>query len=318
MAVKTSDLLDFYYEELYPELEKLEKERLAVRKRLFFSFAVIGVAALFFLKATYEMPHGGDIAFWIVAAAMGTGGFVYRWLTDDYRRRFKANIFRRLITRIDPTLLYNPAGMVPRTLFQLSGLFGDDIDYYDGNDLIRGTIGDTPLEFSDLKVEKETRDSKGRRHRVTIFAGTFIVTEFHKNFQHTVKVYPDVAEKYLGVVGGWLQGMTSGKLVRMDSPAFEKEFKVVADDAVEAHYLLTPNIMEKLVQLRKKADAPVYLSFRLDKLFIAIANGGDWFEPTLFKSLLGVDIFKSYIENLNLVLGIVEDLNLNRRIWSKE
>jgi hypothetical protein len=120
------------------------------------------------------------------------------------------------------------------------------------------------------------------------------------------------------VVGSWLQDVASDKLVRMDSPAFEKEFKVLADDPVEAHYLLTPNIMEKLVQLKRKAGAPVYLSFKYDKLFIAIANGGQWFEPSLFKSLLSLDIFKSYIENLNLVLGIVEDLNLNRRIWSKE
>jgi hypothetical protein len=167
-------------------------------------------------------------------------------------------------------------------------------------------------------VEKETTDSKGRKHRTTIFAGTFIVTEFHKHFRKTVKVYPDIAEKYLGVVGSWLQDVAGDKLVRMDSPAFEKEFKVLADDPVEAHYLLTPNIMEKLVQLKRKAGAPVYLSFKYDKLFIAIANGGQWFEPSLFKSLLSLDIFKAYIENLNLVLGIVEDLNLNRRIWSKE
>jgi len=259
-----------------------------------------------------------DGAIEISIAAFGATIFAANWLMTDYRRKFKKRIFKELVAKIDPALLYNPSGTIPRPIFTMSGLFDTDIDYYEGNDLIKGKIGATPIEFSDLKVEKEVRDSKGRKYRSTIFAGTFIVTEFHKRFHNPVLVYPDAAEKYFGLVGSWFQGAVNGKLVRMDSPAFEREFKVYSEDPVEAHYLLTPVIMEKLVALRKKADAPVYLSFRLDRLFIAIQNGGNWFEPTLFKSLLSIDVFKSYIENLNLILSIVEEFNLNRRIWSKE
>ena len=316
MNIKTSDLLDFYYEELHPQLERLEEERKKVAKRVVAILVIVTIVVLWLIK---QAPgESWDLQVQVGFVAFAVVAFVVNWMMADYRRKFKRNIFRKLILRIDPTLYYSPTGMIPRTLFELSGLFGREIDRYGGNDLIKGKIGETPIEFSDLKVEKETRDSKGRKHTETIFSGTFIVTEFHKHFQQRVRVYPDVAEKYLGVFGGWLQSMANGKLVRMDSPDFEKEFKVVADDPVEAHYLLTPNIMEKLVALKKRANAPVYLSFNLNKLFIAIENGGEWFEPTLFKSLLSIDIFKSYIENLNLILGIVEELNLNRRIWSKE
>ena len=316
MNIKTSDLLDFYYEELHPQLERLEEERKKVAKRVVAISVIVTIVVLWLIK---QVPgESWDLQVQVGFVAFAVVAFVVNWMMTDYRRKFKRNIFRKLILRIDPTLYYSPTGMIPRTLFELSGLFGREIDRYGGNDLIKGKIGETPIEFSDLKVEKETRDSKGRKHTETIFSGTFIVTEFHKHFQQRVRVYPDVAEKYLGVFGGWLQSMANGKLVRMDSPGFEKEFKVVADDPVEAHYLLTPNIMEKLVALKKRANAPIYLSFNLNKLFIAIENGGEWFEPTLFKSLLSIDIFKSYIENLNLILGIVEELNLNRRIWSKE
>ena len=316
MNIKTSDLLDFYYEELYPQLKELEEERKKVARRVVWAVVAIGAAALYLVRYTYET--GADVTIQIAAVALGAGALAVGWIVAGYRRKFKYSIFRQLVARIDPTLLYSPTGMIPRTLFELSALFGKDIDRYEGHDLIKGKIGETPIEFSHLKVERERRDSKGRSHRDTLFSGTFIVTDFHKNFKHTVQVYPDVAEKYFGVVGGWLQGMANGRLVRMDSPSFEKEFKVVADDPVEAHYLLTPNIMEKLVLLKKRANAPVYLSFKLNKLFIAIANDGNWFEPTIFKSLLRIDVFRGYIENLNLVLGIVNELNLNRRIWSKE
>ena len=316
MSIKASDLLDFYYSELYPKLQELEVERKRVLKKVVAASVVIGIAALALLSLFHG--SGGDGAIEISIAAFAATAFAANWFMTGYRREFKKRIFKELVAKIDPSLLYNPAGTIPRTLFTMSGLFDTDIDYYEGNDLIKGKIGATPIEFSDLKVEKEVRDSKGRKHRSTVFAGTFIVTEFHKRFHKPLLVYPDVAEKYFGLVGSWFQGAVSGKLVRMDSPAFEREFKVYSEDPVEAHYLLTPVIMEKLVALRKKADAPVYLSFRFDRLFIAIENGGNWFEPTLFKSLLSIDVFKSYIENLNLILSIVEELNLNRRIWSKE
>jgi hypothetical protein len=272
MGVNRSDLLDYYYGELYPELQALEKERKKVLRQLFWAGGLIAAVALWLMAAVYK--NSFDAAVEILGVAVALWAFVYHWLTVIYRKNFKNNIFRRLIVRIDPSLLYLPMGMIPRSLFQLSGLFDDRIDNYEGNDLIKGKIGKTSLEFSDLNVEKEYTDSKGRKHRTTIFAGTFIVTEFHKHFRHTVKVYPDIAEKYLGVVGSWLQNAASDKLVRMDSPAFEKEFKVLADDPVEAHYLLTPNIMERVVQLKRKAGVPVYLSFKLNKLFIAIENGG--------------------------------------------
>lgn len=316
MSIKSSELLNFYYDDLYPELLELEKERKKIAKSVVLVALVVGGGALFVIFEYYEanfdmLMQGGIVSFALVSFAAG-------WLMSGYKRRFKRNIFAKIVAKIDPNLNYDPHGMMPKALFVSSGLFESRIDFYEGNDLIRGKIGEVPIEFSDLKVEKEVRDSKGRKYRSTIFAGTFIITEFHKNFSKEVFVYPDVAEKYLGVAGGWLQGVLSQKLVRMDSPKFEKEFKVVAEDPVEAHYLLTPNIMEKLVELRKRADAPIYLSFRLNKLYIAISNGGNWFEPTIFKSLLSMDTFKSYIENINLILGIVEELNLNRRIWSKE
>ena len=314
--LRTSELLDFYYDELYPTLLELEKERKKVLKRIVALFLALawGAAAIEY----FQYRNTGSIDLGLSIGAFAAGGVIMAWIVRDYRKRFKQELFRRLVLRIDPSLTYRPDGAIDRTLFDLSGLFPTDYNRYQGNDYIEGTIGKTPIRFSDLSVEKETRDSRGRPRITTIFSGTFVVTEFHKHFQKEVKVYPDVAEKYLGVFGSWLQGVTAKHLVRLDSPAFEKEFKVYAEDPVEAHYLLTPNIMEKLVKLRRNADAPLYLSFRFDKLFVAIENGGKWFEPTIFRSLLRLEVFKNYVGNLELLLGIVEELNLNRRIWSKE
>ncbi|WP_353661577.1 DUF3137 domain-containing protein [Hydrogenimonas sp. SS33] len=312
MGARTSDLIDFYYDELHGELEGLEAER----KRLLRNLSIVALitAAAF---VAYVIYADGDIlydrVYTVLFVALPVVFVAREWMSRSYRKRFKQEVFGRIVARVDPSLSYEPEGKVPEALFVASGLFGTRYDTYRGSDLIRGKIGETPIRFSNLKVKKRKGDDDE-----TIFAGTFIVTEFHKHFTHPLAVMPDVAERYLGVIGSWMQNAGARNLVRLDSPRFEKYFKVYSDDAVEAHYLLTPNLMEKIVELRERAGADLYLSFRYDKLFIAIANGGRWFEPSLFRSLLRLDIVKGYIENLQLLLGIVEELNLNRRIWSKE
>nr|HDN00938.1 DUF3137 domain-containing protein [Deltaproteobacteria bacterium] len=41
------------------------------------------------------------------------------------------------------------------------------------------------------------------------------------------------------------------------------------------------------------------------------------FEPGIFKSMLDFSEIKKYFEDLQVAIGIVEDLNLNTRIWSR-
>ncbi|MCP3951513.1 MAG: DUF3137 domain-containing protein [Desulfobacterales bacterium] len=41
------------------------------------------------------------------------------------------------------------------------------------------------------------------------------------------------------------------------------------------------------------------------------------FEPRLFRSILNFKPMAEYFKVLNLALGVIEDMNLNRRIWGK-
>jgi hypothetical protein len=44
----------------------------------------------------------------------------------------------------------------------------------------------------------------------------------------------------------------------------------------------------------------------------------DLFEPSIFGSLLKEEDFQIIIHTMKLMTGIIEDLNLNTRIWTKE
>lgn len=108
-----------------------------------------------------------------------------------------------------------------------------------------------------------------------------------------------------------------GQLIQLEDPEFNQLFVVYGHDQVEARYILSTSLMARLVDFRKKASREVYVSFIDDLIYVAIQYEEDLFEPRLFKSMLNFGPIQKYFENLQLMIGIVEDLKLNRRIWSR-
>ena len=316
-----SELTDFYYTDLYDSLRELEAEREGVKKKVTLLFGVIGAIALLLIAVIYADCHCFNEAFiWIGVGAAAVGGFLYRMLVNGYRSGFKEKIIRPLIGAIEEGLHYAPGAAVPQALFEFSHLFERRIDRYRGNDLVRGQIDGIDLQFSDIHAEQRSRDSKGREQWSTIFQGLFIVADFNKHFKGRTLVLPDVAENLFGsFIGGMLQSRNFSKdqLVKMDDPAFEKAFVVYGSDQIEARYILTHTMMERLLKLKKDTKSNIYVSFKGEKIMIAIDYDKDLFEPTVFSSLLSIEQAMGYIRTLRSSIGIVEELKLNERLWSK-
>ncbi len=62
----------------------------------------------------------------------------------------------------------------------------------------------------------------------------------------------------------------------------------------------------------------IYNSLVNSRMYIAISTTTDYFEPDRTQSLLDNAYIAHYLDQIKLFLGIVEDLGLNVRIWSKQ
>lgn len=316
-----SELSDFYYKELYPSLSSLEKTRKDIASRLRL-YGGTGIVA-FLLIAVWigkNVGLGHPLMFVVIIAFTALSGFVYRHMTTGYAKDFKERIITPLIGAIDPNLLYSPHFMISRYLFERSDLFKHSIDRYSGNDYVQGSIDGVPLEFSDIHAEYQTRDSKGRTQWHTLFRGLFLVSEFNKHFNAKTLVLPDQAEKTFGtLIGGWLQSvnMSRDDLIRLDDPEFEQHFVVYGNDPIEARYILTHSMMKRIIEFQKKLSHPLYVSFVNNHIHIAIDTGKDLFEPVIFTSLLEYSQAMEYVTMLRNTIGLVEELKLNEKLWSK-
>jgi hypothetical protein len=315
--MKTLDQLhEFYQTDLLQDLQVLEDQRRAVVRRV---LTVGAVAVLLGLLCAVLFARTGPVGIFIAVGLLIVAGIVGTRMTQGYRGRFKVLVIGKLVRFIDGNLAYTPDQGLPESLFRSAELFKQQIDRFKSEDQVAGKVGATEIAFSEVHAEHRTKDNKGHTEWHTIFRGILFVGDFNKEFHGKTVVLPDTAERLLGSLGQKLQSWNINRdgLVKLEDPEFEKEFVVYATDQVEARYVLSTSLMERILQFKRKTGKRICLSFVGSKVFVAIPYNKNLFEPRLFHTLLDFGPIARYFEDLELAVGIVEDLNLNTRIWSK-
>lgn len=315
------ELTAFYNKTLLPVLETLEKDRKRAVTAVLITLAVL---APLNLLALIPLLRGGDSAqvplmFVLAVVDMFIVSAVYLVASAGFKRNFKEMVIQPLIEFVSPGLSYEPKSYIRKDTFLLSKLFSLRPNRYKGDDHVRGMVGATRVEFCELHAKHESGSGKNRT--VTpIFDGLFFIADFNKDFSKQTIVLPDTAEKLFGGLGKKLQewNLSRPKLVKLEDPEFEREFVVYGDDQIEARYILSPSLMRRILDFKAKTGGKIYLSFIGSMLFLAVPYKRMLFEPKLFKSLVNFDSIREYYGDLALAVGIVDDLNLNTRIWSKE
>jgi uncharacterized membrane protein YciS (DUF1049 family) len=346
------DFKTFYDTSLLPVLQEMEKDRkrLMGKMRPFLILLIVLlipciVSVAMALRMNGQSIQNQDYAsteYQLIqlSTVIGAGawaclillGGIY-WLTyrfyfskriADLKIRFKQNVVTQMIKSVDETLLYEPHHGIAQHDYHQSQLILTSIDSYACEDMISGKLGSTAIRFSEVHTQqkKESSNSNGGTSTTwrTIFKGIFFVADFNKKFSGRTTVVPDLAENLLGSFGTMFQKMekSRGQLVKMEDVEFEKEFAVYSSDPVEAHYLLSPALMKRVMEFRRKSGK-ISFSFVDSSVFIAIPIRAslNLFEPKIYSSLIDYKRIEEYNRYLVLLTGIVEDLNLNNRIWTK-
>lgn len=312
-----------YQSQLLPALQSLEQSRKNVLNALWVALVWL-LTALPCLFIALQIGHPAAFLLLVPSIIFSILKFIdYGKKRTTYKILFKEKVIAAMVKLIDEKLTYSPSSSISTDEYTASGIFRDRIDRYSGDDLVEGKLGSTAVKFSEVHHQEKqvTVDSKGHRHEswITIFKGIFFIADFNKNFNGSTFVLPDAGNTFLGIgrlFEKWTMGR--GELVKLENPDFEKLFTVYGTDQVEARYILSPAMMERLVQFRQKAASRLHLSFIHSNVCIAISLSKALFEPNVFSSGIQRDYLQEYFNYMDLVTGIVDDLNLNTRIWGKQ
>jgi hypothetical protein len=320
----TSDFAHFYTTSLLHDLKELDKLRQRVLGRVKVLLSVTAGILLAVVALCRVLGAGWGPVLILGFLCLSAASSVYRYLVAGYANRFKLKVIKRIVEFLDPGLAYQPGGHISKAQFHSSRIFERYPDRMEGDDLVRGKLGITNVEFSEVhawyKGEPTGRHGTGQRKHHSIFKGIFFVADFNKVLYGKTVVLPDTAERVLGGIGSLLQSLnrSRGELIRMDHPEFEKFFVVYGDDQIESRYVLSTSLMQRILDFRKKTGKKLYLSFVGSQVFVAIPYRRSLFEPKVLSGITGFKGVRQYFDDLQLALGIVDDLNLNMRIWAQQ
>jgi len=232
---------------------------------------------------------------------------------ERYHIRFKKNIITPLINLVDKSFLYKATVNIKTKRNLLKELVNSEIlaaipDVADGSveNYIFGTIGATKIKFFEFS-------------NYYGFNGYFFSVASNKSFSGKTFVLPDIAQKKFGLIGQELQSVLGEekKLIRLENEEFEELFVVYSDDQIEARYLLSPSLMEKIVKFQNSCFGRIHISFVKNKLYIAISSEITLFEPKLHTSIVDFNEIQEHYNSFTWIADLAKELNFNRRIWKK-
>lgn len=242
-----------------------------------------------------------------------------------YTAAFKMKVIGAALAHIDPSLKIEPEKGLSEQEFESAQLFDESPDRYSCEDQVSGIAGKTSFYFSEVHAEykTETRDKDGKTQTDwhTIFKGIIFTADFNKNFKGVTKLRPkNIGNK----LGAWISkaapifASKKSQLVELENIEFSNHFVTHSTDQIEARYILTPALMDKLCLLNEKSTGTISLTFIKSKIYIVFPMREDFFEPPIFKSLLAPDCLEKDLHIIQFMYDIITELDLNTRIWGKE
>lgn len=275
-------------------------------------FAYLGLVVLAFLLFAFGVIKlkGSAILVLFIAPAIVfiIPAIISSTLKGKWVQKYKDEVLKPIVEAQFPGIVYEDRQYISKSMFRASNLFTSP-DRFRGEDLFSGKLEATAFTFSEVHAEeKHTRRDKDGNTKTsysTIFRGLFLIADFNKEIQNETYVYSSG--------GKWFSRF---RRVRLEDPVFEDRFNVYSDDQVEARYVLTPKIMSRIVELEDRFGANLYLSFRGSQVYIAISESYDMFETSINENV-SFNQIERFLEEVNSILAIINDLDLNLRIWTK-
>ncbi|WP_297902044.1 DUF3137 domain-containing protein [uncultured Campylobacter sp.] len=246
----------------------------------------------------------------------------YEWIferkTERFLMRYKELYLKPYIEGLG--FSYKMGALFQEKEVRASEIF-DGFDRFRADDLVCANAGGVDFIFCDIRLEKDIGTGIPfifKNNYATFFEGPFFVANFNKKIRSDVFVFSDAAAP-AGIdlpPSGLPRKLWGDRKIIIDNADFNANFSVYASDTVAAMYVLTPALMEKILSLKQLVKSNISMSFKQNKIYIAIAHGADSFEPSLDQPILNARIAKDIKVDLDAMLQIVKILKLNEKIWT--
>jgi hypothetical protein len=314
----------FYNEHLKDTLRQMDADNKKSRNKLNkMVLTLLILVAVEFALALY----GGHIwsplstAGWVLLLLSSlVFSIIYIGYRDDrkkekkqMRRRFKKSVIIPFLEYYYDDFRYIPRQRMGKQTIYNSLLFRTDIREISGEDFMRFRLHDVQIQFSELIMHfyKNT----------AYFNGVLMSAEFNKPFKTRSIILPESlasrsrGKRILNISFLSWDPTTTMESVELEKSEFEDHFVVYGDDQVETRFILTPSLMHRMVEYKKRLNAETSFSFVNNRIYMKMHYDPNLFEPRYDGKNEDINFIKQNLMMVNLFTDMVEELNLNNKIW---
>lgn len=303
------ELRNFFNSDLIPELqvlEKVRKEQVYRQVYIIVAMAISITLAIILILPTLLLVFMG--VFLIIYFLM----FGFKRRRFDYKKSYKETVLKKVITFLFDDAVYTPFRFIPEIKFEESRLFITDPAIYNGEDLVQGKMYSIAFQYAELHTQDRVTDSDGKTTFPTIFKGLCFIADMQQDISGEIFILSDFSEKYTQLFNGWYKDINTLKpeKITVQNVEFNQSFSAVATEQDEAEKMLTPALINLILEYRKKSKVNVQLAIRNQQLFIALPERSNLFDVSMYRSLLKFDDIEQYYKDLSFC---AESVRLIRR-----
>lgn len=234
--------------------------------------------------------------------------------TKEFKKIYKKNIVIETFNSMFEDVSFDLEHGIPRSVLQNTNMISTG-DVYSSNDYVKARFKNINFELSDVHIQDKYTDSDGHTHYTTIFKGQWYIFDFNKRFKANVQV----CEKFFGADkrGGLFSGVKYKK-VSLEDIEFNKQFKVYAQNEIDAFYILSPTTMERIKKINNTIKGKLLFCFIDNRLHIGLYNNKDLFEASIFKKVDLDSATKKTKEEISIITDFIDILNLDNDLFIKE
>lgn len=217
------------------------------------------------------------------------------------RRWFKTIVVQRVVSALGSGLTYSHESSLGREQFLAMDLFSSRTDIFSSEDEVRGQFNEVSFALHEVRAARREQRGKNRT-TIVYFQGTIVVAEFNKHFHGHTTVVPQA--EHFGLLGE-SDERRGRERVSMQDAEFEKAYTVYSTDPQQAHYLLTPKMLQLIMDTRTRLGSKLRLAFRDNMLFVAVPSTRNRFEVSLLTARVTPE---QVIGDLGAALHLAEGL----------
>jgi hypothetical protein len=201
------------------------------------------------------------------------GAQQWRALNKSYKRI----LVTRVAAALGQGMTYSAESRFTKRDFIEMDLFEKTVEKWHAEDEVGGRKN--VVTYSILEAKATATEGSGKNRRtVVVFKGSIVRLDFNKNFLGHTVVVPDSESKILGGLFGESKSRRRKDICRLESVDFEKLYSVYGTDQQEARYLLTPKMMELIIEAQRVLGSDLRLSFHDNSVFVTIPQSRNRFE----------------------------------------